>query len=193
MGTLFSTIFEAPKFLDRFATLIRFIVISISKFSPGHVSGSNFWGVFIGIATIGIATMGQSTAAIQNAGSSLRTSPKPRRWNCKVEQPKMCFQLLCGLVSANPWDNKLLHSTWSISLRLKRPSLLLGEFGWHFFLFLCQCNCYCCASTTTDTVGHSLRGSSPELSCNCALAHWSCTFHTWFSRLPACISCANVH
>ena len=75
----------------------------------------------------------QSTPAIQNPSlSSFRIldGSRSQSWSlslsipskCKVQQPKMCCQLICGLVSANSRDNKLLHSTWSISLRLKKPT-----------------------------------------------------------------------
>ena len=123
---------------------------------------------------------------------SLPNLLKPSYLHCngtKVQQPKMRYQLICGLMSANPRGNKLLHSTWSISPRLKRHPF--PRWVWSgVFLFLCQCNCWCWVVQLT--LCRILCVARPELSCKIAHSCIGCTFHTWFSRLPG-ISCANVH
>ena len=122
----------------------------------------------------------------------LHLSADPSYLHCngtKVQQPKMRYQLICGLMSANPRGNKLLHSTWSISPRLKRHPF--PRWVWSgVFLFLCQCNCWCWVVQLT--LCRILCVARPELSCKIAHSCIGCTFHTWFSRLPG-ISCANVH
>ena len=119
---------------------------------------------------------------------------------------------MCGLVSANSRDNKLLHSTWSISLRLKRPGLLLGEFGRQFFysfanataaaapapqLTLSSILCQSCRAIvlSCNALAHSTHGFPDRQSASAVQTCISCKFLKWLSFISAqlCAVSAERH